>query len=60
MSRLLRFNVSTGPVELHFPPEMTADDVQDFEDTIAILIRSLRRWHASAPEPDEPDGALTQ
>lgn len=46
MTRLLRFYLSAGPVEVHFPSEMTPDDVQDFEDSITILLRSVRRWHA--------------
>lgn len=56
MTRLLRFHLSAGLVEVHFPSEMTPEDVQDFEDSVAILTRSLRRWHAGGRPPDRGIG----
>ena len=56
--RLLRFHLSEGPVEVQFPGTMTQHDIQDFEDSIAILIRSLRRWHAGAAAPEQGGGSV--
>lgn len=38
-----RFCLSEGMVELFYPSRMTADDLKDFEDTLAIVIRRLHR-----------------
>lgn len=52
MTRQNRFNLSTGVVELSFPMSMTPDDVQDFEDAMAILFRMLRRT-ATNGQPED-------
>ncbi len=38
-----RFNVSTGIIEVNYPDDMTADDVKDFKDAMAITFRILER-----------------
>ena len=38
-------------VELSYPSNMTADDLKDFEDTLAITIRRLRRPLAAQVAP---------
>lgn len=38
-----RFNISTGVIEVNYPMTMTADDVQDFKDQMAITFRILER-----------------
>lgn len=43
MQRLDQFTLTHGLVELRYPSEMTADDVKDFEDTLAIILRGIRR-----------------
>lgn len=40
---LERFCLSDGMVELSYPSPMTDDDLKDFEDTLALVIRRLRR-----------------
>jgi hypothetical protein len=56
MTRQSRFNLSTGVVELSFPMPMTPDDVQDFEDAMAILFRMLRRT-ATNGQPEDRETA---
>ena len=41
--RQMRFNISTGVVEVNYPDTMTRDDVQDFKDQMAITFRILDR-----------------
>jgi hypothetical protein len=38
-----RFNISTGVIEVNYPDKMTADDVHDFKDQMAITFRILER-----------------
>lgn len=38
-----RFNISTGVIEVNYPDKMTADDLQDFKDQMAITFRILER-----------------
>jgi hypothetical protein len=58
MIRQNRFNLSTGVVEMNFPMPMTPEDVQDFEDAMAILFRMLRRTATNGqPEDREATSA---
>lgn len=41
--RVNRWNISTGVIEVSYPMTMTADDVQDFKDQMAITFRILER-----------------
>ncbi len=41
--RQIRFNISTGVVEVNYPNTMTADDLQDFRDAMAVTFRILER-----------------
>jgi hypothetical protein len=41
--RVNRWNVSTGIIEVSYPDIMTADDVQDFKDQMAVTFRMLDR-----------------
>jgi hypothetical protein len=38
-----RFNISTGVIEVNYPITMTAEDVQDFRDAMAITFRVMER-----------------
>lgn len=38
-----RWNCSTGVIEVKYPMAMTAEDVQDFKDQMAITFRILDR-----------------
>lgn len=58
MVRMERFHLSDGAVEIHYPSEMTPEDVQDFEDTVAILMRVLRRRHAGVATPEQGVGPI--
>jgi hypothetical protein len=43
MTLVDRFHLLAGPVEIHFPSEMTVEDVTDFEAQLALIIRGVRR-----------------
>lgn len=41
--RRMRIELSQGAVEIFYPGELAADDLDDWQETMAILFRSLRR-----------------
>ncbi len=41
--RQVRMYVSTGVIALYFPMTMTIDDLQDFENAMAVTLRTLKR-----------------
>lgn len=48
-----QFTLTHGLVEIHYPSDMTPDDLKDFEDTLTILIRILRRRNAGVATPEQ-------
>lgn len=51
-----RINISTGVIEMSFPMPMTADDVRDFKDAMAVTFRVLER---TATNEQRQDGEAT-
>lgn len=41
-----QFNLTHGLVEIGYPARMTADDLKDFEDAVAIMVRIMRQRNA--------------
>lgn len=54
-TREMRIELSKGAVVFWYPGQMTAEDLQDWKDTMSILFRSLdRRFPAHADNDMAP------
>lgn len=55
--------VGSGQITIQWPERMTADEVQDFEALMALVLRKVKRTATLVPadpiNPDAPDSPAT-
>lgn len=55
-----QFNLTHGLVEIGYPAQMSADDIKDFEDALAIMIRIMRQRNAGVLDTGQGAGGTVR